>query len=284
MKIRIHSDLHLEFLDWTPPATDADVIVLAGDIHTGVGAMQWARRHFSNKPVLYVPGNHEFYGGRLEEVLAALRTEARQFNVDLLDMDELVLGGARFLGATLWTDFAFNGAAPADLERAMTDASFAVTDFRLIRCGDGTPFRPTHARRIHAEQLRWLTTRLAEPFEGPTVVITHHLPHRGSIHPRYEGDRLNPAFASDLAHLVGPPVTLWIHGHTHESCDYVANETRIVCNPRGYLPREPNPAFDPALTVELPQVKPARSHARPNRLQPGLSPRYARLTHDPGQD
>ncbi|MGH8139227.1 MAG: metallophosphoesterase [Steroidobacteraceae bacterium] len=252
MKIRIHSDLHLEFSDWTPPPADADVIVLAGDIHIGSRAIQWARRHFPLKPILYVPGNHEFYGGELQAVLAALRAEARQFHVDLLDGDERILADTRFLGATLWTDFALYGADLSQLGQSMADASHAVTDFRLIRLGgSGRAFRPADARNIHMGQLKWLTAKLAEPFDGPTVVITHHLPHRGSIHPRYEGDRLNPAFASDLAHLVGPPVTLWIHGHTHESFDYVANGTRIVCNPRGYLPMEPNPAFDPALTVEL---------------------------------
>jgi Icc-related predicted phosphoesterase len=111
-------------------------------------------------------------------------------------------------------------------------------------------FRPEHAREIHLAQVRWLERKLLDMFDGPTVVITHYLPHVRSISPKYEGDRLNPAFASDLARLVGPPVTLWIHGHTHESFDYVVNGARIVCNPRGYLPMEPNPAFDPKLVVE----------------------------------
>ena len=81
--------------------------------------------------------------------------------------------------------------------------------------------------------------------------MTHHLPHWRSIHPKYEGIRSNPSFASDLDHLVRLPVTLWVHGHTHESLDYVSNGTRVVCNPRGYLPGEPNPAFDPTGLVEL---------------------------------
>jgi hypothetical protein len=84
-----------------------------------------------------------------------------------------------------------------------------------------------------------------------TVVVTHHLPHRRNSHPKYNGSDLNPSFASDLSDLMGPPVSLWIHGHTHESFDYVVNGPRVVCNPRGYVPMESNPAFDPVLTIDV---------------------------------
>ncbi|HEY3654613.1 MAG TPA: metallophosphoesterase [Steroidobacteraceae bacterium] len=249
MKIRVLSDLHLEFRDWTPPAADADVIVLAGDIHVGVRGLEWAREQFPITPVIYVAGNHEFYGGQLKKVSAALRETADGLGVHLLDADELVLGDTRFLGATLWTDFALYGTGQRLLQ-AMNDAKQGMNDFRLIRHGDTGFFRPEDAREIHLEQVKWLEGKLIEMFDGPTVVITHYLPHRRSIHPKYERDRLNPAFASDLARLVKLPATLWIHGHTHESFDYVASGTRVVCNPRGYLPMEPNPAFDPRCVVE----------------------------------
>jgi len=250
MKIRIHSDLHLEFFNWSPPAADADVVVLAGDIHVGVQGLTWARERFPRTPVIYVPGNHEFYGARLPDVLQALRTEARSLGIHLLDGDEVVLGSTRFLGATLWTDFALYGAEPAQLERAMVNARCGMYDFRVIRYTHDEPFRPEHAREIHSAQVAWLRQKLQEPFTGTTVVVTHHLPHRRSIHPRWDGDPLNPGFVSDLAHLVREPVALWIHGHTHESCDYVEHGTRVVCNPRGYLPHEPNPMFIEDLTVE----------------------------------
>jgi hypothetical protein len=95
---------------------------------------------------------------------------------------------------------------------------------------------------------------------GSTVVVTHHLPHRQSIHPKYEGSDLNPSFASDLGDLMGPSVSLWIHGFTHESFDYVMSGTRVVCNPRGYVPMESNAAFDPVLTISL------QSPAAPARM------------------
>jgi predicted phosphodiesterase len=248
MKIRVLSDLHLEFAVWTPPAADADVVVLAGDIHIGARGLEWAREQFPSLPVIYVSGNHEFYGGQMQQVSAALRAAAQSLDIDVLDTGELVLDGTRFLGATLWTDFALYGTGPR-LLRSMNDARRAISDFRMIRHGPTGILRPEDAREMHLAQAKWLEGKLAEPFDGPTVVVTHFLPHRRSIHPKYEGDEFNPAFASDLAHLVAPPVTLWIHGHTHESFDYVVNGTRVVCNPRGSLPMEPNPAFDPLFVV-----------------------------------
>jgi predicted phosphodiesterase len=252
MRIRILSDLHLEHAGWQPPAVTADVVVLAGDIHLGTRGLSWARKHFPKVPIVYVPGNHEYYGGRLQDVLAALRKEAVEEDIDLLDQDGVTVKGVRFLGTTLWTDFELHGADPRSIARAMAVAQDGVNDFRLVQYGDSGTFQPRHAREIHLEQARWLEEQLARPVSETTVVVTHHLPHPRSIHARFQGDPYNPIFASDLDRLVRPPVDLWIHGHAHDSMDYVVNGTRVVCNPRGYIPREPNGAFDPACVVEVP--------------------------------
>jgi Icc-related predicted phosphoesterase len=267
VKIRFHSDLHLEFCDWLPPAAQADVVVLAGDIHNGARGIEWARRRFPDTPILYVPGNHEFYGGELQAVLGAMHKAARRFSVELLDGAEVDLGGTRFLGATLWTDFALRGSAPAQLGGAMASALCFMNDFRLIRYGEHGLFRPEHARRIHQQQLEWLTAKLAEPFDGATVVVSHHLPHPGSISSKLAKGLLSPAFASDLSHIVRPPISLWIHGHMHDSCDHRVNGTRIVCNPRGYLPHEPNPAFDPARVIEVGTVPASWSPEQPEVVE-----------------
>jgi len=251
MKIRILSDLHLEFQQWRPPKAAADIIVLAGDIDVGIRGVEWGRQNFPSSPVVYVPGNHEFYGGNLQELREDLFLQGKRFDVDVLDGGELLIGGVRFLGATLWTDFALQGGDRSSIDRAMADAHYGMNDFRLIRYGESRMFRPADARAIHLAQVRWLQAKLAEEFAGSTVVVTHHLPHRQSIHPKYEGSDLNPSFASDLGDLLGPSVSLWIHGHTHESFDYVLNGTRVVCNPRGYFPMELNAAFDPVLTINL---------------------------------
>jgi predicted phosphodiesterase len=252
MKIRVLSDLHLEFSTWTPPAVDADVVVLAGDIHVGVDGMPWARAHFGDTPIIYVAGNHEFYGHELEAELHRLHRAARSHDIELLDGNQVVLGGVRFLGATLWTDFEFNGRQPDERARAMSIAQKILPDFEVIRFQNSGRLSPRDTRSIHCLHERWLRARLSEPYEGSTVVVTHHLPHGMSVHPKHQGSPLNPAFVTHLPHLVTSPVALWIHGHTHESLDYRVDGVRVVCNPRGYLPHEPNVNFDPTLVVELP--------------------------------
>lgn len=256
MKIRVLSDLHLEIHDWNPPDAEADIIVLAGDIHSGAHGIEWARRQFPLMPILYVPGNHEFYGREIQESLCDLQKAGRRFGVDVLHGRGVAIGGVRFLGATLWTDFALNGTDVASFRRAMADARYGMSDFSVIRHGRHGVFRPEHARAMHLEQRDWIRERLADEFPGPTIVVTHHLPHPRSIHRKYWGSSLNPSFASDLSHLMGPPVAVWIHGHTHDSCDYVQEGTRVVCNPRGYGPFELNTAFDPILTIEIDPFSP----------------------------
>ena len=268
MKIRILSDLHLEFQDWNPPDAEADIVVLAGDIHAGTRGVEWARRQFPLIPILYVPGNHEFYGQEIQETLADLQKAGRRFGVDVLHGRGVAIGGVRFLGATLWTDFALHGADVASLHRAMSDAKYGMNDFGIIRHGTHGLFRPEHARAMHLEQVSWIRERLADEFHGPTVLVTHHLPHPRSIHRKYWGSKLNPAFASDLSPLMGPPIALWVHGHTHDSCDYVAGSTRVVCNPRGYGPFELNATFDPILTIQVDRTPRNPLEREPGRIDP----------------
>src|SRR5690348_16009237 len=105
MRIHILSDLHIEFAPFTPPPIDADVVILAGDSHVGVRGIQWAREIFSDKPVIYVAGNHEFYGGAYPTVLDKLRREAKGSNVNVVENNLVRVGDIMFLGCTLWTDF-----------------------------------------------------------------------------------------------------------------------------------------------------------------------------------
>lgn len=265
MKLHIASDLHLEFLRQDHPGfpiidreTDADVLVLAGDIDL----RNYAEGTFGNwpVPVVAVAGNHEFYGSEYHEVRREMRQrESRAWSYLECETVEHVGRDAdhvRFLGCTLWTDYALYGAAPA----AMDVARRMMRDHSVIQW-QGRRFTPDDALELHKESVAWLEAQLAQPFSGKTVVVTHHGPHVESVHPKYGAMALNAAFSSDLTHLLsGEKVSLWIHGHTHSSRDYVVNGARVVCNPCGYPSsartsvenmRFENAEFNRGLVVEI---------------------------------
>ncbi|MDN8612405.1 metallophosphoesterase [Variovorax ginsengisoli] len=272
MKILILSDLHLEFAPFeTPPALEFDVVILAGDIHSpSRRAVQWAESRFAGMPVIYVPGNHEFYDSRMDLALSEARAAADGGQVRLLDGDELVIDGVRFLGATLWTDFELAIDTPrgrrSDAFVSMKKATNLMNDYALIRAVDELAERDTwrarHGRRltaedtrqIHLKQRTWLSQKLSEPFDGPTVVVTHHAPHRGSLAQRYAQDWVSGAFVNELPESFFDVPVLWVHGHTHESFDYRVRSCRIVSNPRGYVNwsgRAENAKFDPGLVIAV---------------------------------
>jgi predicted phosphodiesterase len=252
MKLNILSDLHLTQGLLAQPRNSADLVILAGDIARPAEAVAWASGF--SKPVLYVPGNHEFYGGSMAATGAQLRQLCAGTGIRLLDDDEVVIDGVRFLGTTLWTDFGLFGeegraAAVEAALRSMRDYSRIWLDQACEK-----PFTPLDSAALFQRHAAWLARKLAQPHDGPTVVITHHAPSPASIHPRFAGSLINACFVSDAGHLAGGDrVQLWVHGHTHDSFDYSLNGTRVVCNPRGYARAgvNENPRFDPHFMVEV---------------------------------
>jgi predicted phosphodiesterase len=233
MRFQIASDLHLEmlyrFADYRviEAAPDADALILAGDIHSHTHAI----KAFADwpVPVYYVHGNHEGYSAHYYGVTAEIDRAATGTNVNYLERNAVRVGGLRILGTCLWTDYELDGHAPS----AMREAQRCLRDHSSIRVGDGGYFTPAIARTEHMKSRAWLRDQLALPFNGKTVVVTHHGPHPQSVHPRYVGDLLNAAFVSDLTSLVDQ-ADLWVHGHVHDSFDYKVGKCRVVANPRGY--------------------------------------------------
>lgn len=253
MKLNILSDLHLSCGPLEIPRTGADVIILAGDIARPQDAVTWAGGF--DKPVLYVPGNHEFYDGSLSGTVGELKRLCAGTGIHVLDCDEIIIQGVRFLGATLWTDFGLFGQG-ARRAQAMQQAQAFMHDFQKIHVSDlpGQLFTPDDCAALCLAQARWLEDRLAQAHAGPTVVVTHHSPSLQSVHPRFADSLLNACFVSDLDRLADAGrAQLWIHGHTHDSFDYSVNGTRVVCNPRGYSRQgvNENPSFDSHLLVEV---------------------------------
>ena len=253
MKLNILSDLHLSQAGLPLPQTGADAVILAGDIARPEQALEWASR--LAKPVLYVPGNHEFYGGSLPGTLQRLRQLCAGTHVQVLDRDEVHMGRVRFLGVTLWTDFLLEGEGEGRAA-AVDIALRLMRDFQRIHVDqDHTElFTPSHCAASFARDAAWLAGKLAQSHDGPTVVITHHAPSPRSIHPRFAGSPLNACFVSDAQYLLdGGRAQLWVHGHTHDTFDYLVNGTRVVCNPRGYARDgvNENASFDANFTVDV---------------------------------
>lgn len=252
MKILLLSDLHLSVHPLAPPATDADVVVLAGDLGRPARAAAWARQF--DRPTLLVAGNHEYYDGDLATTIEQLHREAEGSAVQVLERQAWCHAGVRFLGCTLWSDHRLY-ASPEERERGLAQAGRIVRDFTRIRVApDGPPFTPADSERLFDASVAWLDSQFAQPYDGPTVVVTHFAPSRSSIHERFAGSPLNACFVSDLEPRIRAwQPSLWLHGHVHDSFDYAIGDTRVVANPRGYAPagRVENPSFDPGLVVEV---------------------------------
>ena len=264
MRIQIASDLHLEHVQWRFPEyraiepCAADVLVLAGDINQGTRALdQFADWPY---PVVYVPGNHEYYNSSLADIEARFVQRAEDYpNVSILAPGCCEIAGVRFIGCTLWTDYELFGKEHRDLAMAICGES--IPDHTAIKVVEESPFTPAAALTLHLAQRQWLKSRLAEPFNGKTVVVTHHAPSALSLHPRFAKDITSAGFMSNLSELLGK-AELHIHGHTHHSFDYMVNGTRVIANPKGYskgvkwasIPADlahENPSFDQRFTVEI---------------------------------
>ena len=253
MKLCVLSDLHLSRGPLPAPRVEADLFVLAGDIARPAEGIAWAKA--LGRPALYVPGNHEFYGGSLGATIAELKRLAEGSPVRVLDNEECCVGPVRFLGTTLWTDFLLLGPGEGR-EAAVREALDKMHDFRRIHLDEQRQvlFTPLDAAALFQRNAAWLESRLRTPWPGPTVVVTHHAPSALCIEPRFAGSPLNACFASQLDHLVHAGLAaVWIHGHMHHSVDMRINGTRVVCNPRGYARdgQNENPRFDPDFVLDV---------------------------------
>lgn len=263
MRLLVMSDLHLEFgpFQFSAPLPEFDVAVFAGDIAKPVtGAIEWMQSQrqdggpLKGRPIVYVPGNHEFYGSEMKSALAAGSKAAELADIHLLARRSTVFDGVRFIGCTLWTDYRLLGTP----KPSMIFAGQELNDHRLIRyreeSGHYSRFMPWHAAAEHRLDLAFIRGELGKAHQGPTVVVTHHAPHPQSIQPRHHGSALSPAFVSDLSALIEEyQPELWIHGHDHGSHDYRVGNTRVFSNQAGYpnLMARENRGFDPRCVITI---------------------------------
>ncbi|WP_448108182.1 metallophosphoesterase [Pseudomonas azerbaijanoccidentalis] len=253
MRIALLSDIHLSVNAIPFPEVDADIVVLAGDISRPAAAIEWAKA--CPAPIVYVAGNHEFYGSDLISTYEQLHRLSQGTQIHVLERSEYVHDGVRFLGCTLWSDYrlyedAHERAHGIDLATAL------VRDFSRIRISPDFEdlFSPAVSQLVFLQTVAWLEDCFARDSTTPTVVISHFAPTRSSISPMFASSPINSSFVSDLEERIRKwQPALWLHGHTHGSFDYRVGDTRVVCNARGYAKEgvNENPGFDGALVIEL---------------------------------
>lgn len=239
MKLRILSDLHFEFHHdggnsfVQSQDFDFDVCVLAGDIDVAKNinkSLKLFADKFHDKHIVHVPGNHEYYNSTFEEVENLLKNIKEYDNLHILNNSSVYINDVKFVGSTLWFDH-------SDRYEFGDDD---MNDFSLV--GDIY----NNISKASKDSREYLKNNVTDG----CVVVTHHLPHWKSIHENYRGSSLNKYFLHNISDIVEDNrAKIWIHGHTHQSIDYVAGTTRVVCNPFGYVRHEQNANFNENLTI-----------------------------------
>lgn len=240
VKILVLSDLHFEYSGvkslHLPDEDMYDLVVLAGDIDLKCRGIKWAKDNFK-KPSIYVPGNHEFWGRNLQNEDKYMRQEASGSQVNYLNMDEIVINGIRFLGATCWTDFG----AWDDVNFAMQSAeagknkySAGCRDYAKITSVGYRKLRAYETASMATKTKNWLKQKLSEDFDGKTIIVTHHAPIIQSLKQGVLTDVLDAADVNNWEDfIIETNANVWIHGHTHKNMDLIIGNTRVVSNASG---------------------------------------------------
>lgn len=245
----------------------ADICVCAGDasgfFEQGIDFIE--KVISPAMPVVAVLGNHDYFGNSIKNVLHLARERCAGSNITFLENETVFFENVRIVGATLWTDFEIPwGGNDEDLtteDRRAFAISFCrryMLDFREIfrsdAFPDGMPGLLTSRELIarHAESRAFIRAELDKPWQGKTVVLSHHAPSPRSLLEKFRGHPSNAAFASDLSDLfLSGKLDIWVHGHIHQFFDYVEGGTRIVCNPVGYRHERGANGYKPGFVIEL---------------------------------
>ena len=262
MNIQFLSDLHLDISKHLE-LPGGDVLIVAGD---ACEARELVSEHHSTKElpytggkfpcydffefecakykkVFYVMGNHEHYRGKFWKTKTELERVLPK-NITVLENQCEVYEGVVFIGATLWTDM--NKGDPITLhsmQNYMND--YKAITFHYPQYNAYHKMRPMDTVNMHIESKRYIEEKAKQYADMPVVVITHMGPTHMSINDKYKGELSNGAYVSDLSNLIldNPNIKVWVHGHVHDPVDYMVGDTRVVCNPRGYLPWEEDNGF-----------------------------------------
>lgn len=257
MKVQIVSDLHLEFPDnreWiakNPLLPNGDVLLLAGDIVLDKykdKAEKFYKTIESQFPfIISAMGNHEFYGGTAEYIYPNYLKQMAENHIKL-NNKSFVYNGVKFIVSVLWSYVP---------DENHFDVWSGLNDYRLITkrdiSGENVPITVETTNKYHELSLNFLKKELDEKFEGKIVVMTHHVPSFKCVDPKFEGDKINSAFISDLDELIinHPEISLWACGHSHDFNSNVVGKTKIIRNPLGYVQMGEGKGFRRDFVVEV---------------------------------
>lgn len=237
MKIKLISDLHQEFYhdeELYKNDSNVDVLVVAGDLAVGYAKVYRALERFADnyKDVIYVPGNHEYYGNTIEAFDSKLKAAIVEPNIHFLNPGSVKIGEVTFIGATLWTNFG------GDLFAQQVSAR-SINDFISIK-----EFSTSKACNLYYKHCKFIEEGL-QKLEGKKIVVTHFLPTKECIAPRFKGpDLINKYFANSLENLIEEyQPEAWFFGHTHDQINYDHIKTKVVANPYGYYKNANYPEF-----------------------------------------
>ncbi|WP_185287762.1 metallophosphoesterase [Chryseobacterium lactis] len=248
MKIQVISDLHQEFGSTELCFDNSDVVILAGDVNLGIKGIEWIKSKITDKPVIYVLGNHEYYKGSYPKTLNKIKAAAEESNVFVLENSFVDVEDIRFHGATLWTDFSLFG---NPVEYGMICQPL-MNDYKMIKRDPSySKMRTMDTFKIHQFSKTWLQESLEESKGLKNIVVTHHAPSLQSVPEHYKEDPLTAAYASNLEEMILEHQPLyWIHGHIHTPCRYSIGKTEIICNPHGYIDEKYN-GYNKELIIEI---------------------------------
>jgi predicted phosphohydrolase len=214
-------------------------MILAGDTGKGTHAIQYAQDTYGDSAdhIVIIAGNHEYYGGTYQKVLAEMRAYAEQFpHLHFLENNTVELNGLNIVGATAWTDYSYGGSGqPLNLYRAAD----LMHDYQRItwkdRASGYRKIKSLDLLGINRESKRFIFSELQRLAGKVNVVVTHHAPTPLSIHEKYQRDESNFCFVNQWGNDIAySSAAYWLHGHTHTSSDYQVGDCRVIANPIGY--------------------------------------------------
>jgi Icc-related predicted phosphoesterase len=254
MRVALYSDLHLEFKSLFTISTaildDIDLLLLVGDIHTKTNAIKWIRDQTQQVPVLYVLGNHEYYGESHPHLVDKIRDLTAGTNIHLLENNTYAHGDFLFYGGTMWTDF--NLFHNPDIAKTAVQAY--LSDYNYIRKSDDNYRRitPDDIQQINRQYMSGLLNFMSFSGDKRKIVLSHHAPTIHSTEDWYKDDLCTAGYINDLENFITfSGIELWCHGHCHKTSDYMVGQTRIVANPYGYWQTDCNINFNSSMVIEL---------------------------------